>query len=166
MNLTEYMDTTGFTTKDLSLLPSVGSVINNKNGDVFPIMADDNIEFTDPMNVKDMYEDQFNSEEWFTSLHTCDKPVVYNTLLNLGVTTFSTHGASIQHGYSTTWGHGILDLYAALSPINNSRNTSSITTGNNLNEIATNNNNSSGKGILPLAIISIFNLFSSVSFNA
>jgi len=90
MNLTEYMDTTGFTTKDLSLLPSVGCVINNKNGDVFPIMNDDNIEFTDPMNIKDMYEDQFNSEEWFTSLHTCDKPVVYNTLLNLGITTFPT----------------------------------------------------------------------------
>ena len=84
------MDKTGFTTKDLSLLPSVGCVINNKNGDVFPIMNDDNIEFTDPMNVKDMYEDQFNSEEWFTSLHTCDKPVVYNTLLNLGITTFPT----------------------------------------------------------------------------
>ena len=90
MNLTEYMDKTGFTTKDLSLLPSVGSVINNKNGDVFPIMADDNIDFSDSMNVKEMYNDQFNSEEWFTSLHTCDKPVVYNTLLNLGITTFST----------------------------------------------------------------------------
>ena len=90
MNLTEYMDKTGFTPKDLSLLPSVGSVINNKNGDVFPIMADDSIDFSDSMNVKDMYNDQFNSEEWFTSLHTCDKPVVYNTLLNLGITTFST----------------------------------------------------------------------------
>ena len=90
MNLTEYMDKTGFTTKDLSLLPSVGSVINTKNGDVFPIMADDTIDFSDGMCVKDMYEDQFNSEEWFTSLHSCDKPVVYNTLLNLGITTFST----------------------------------------------------------------------------
>ena len=90
MNLTEYMDTTGFTTKDLSLLPSVGCVINTQNGDTFPIMSDDNIDFSDSMNVKEMYEDQFNSEEWFTSLHTCDKPVVYNTLLNLGITTFST----------------------------------------------------------------------------
>ena len=90
MNLKEYMDKTGFTTKDLSLLPSVGSVINTKNGDVFPIMSDDNIDFSDGMNVKEMYNDQFNSEEWFTSLHTCDKPVVYNTLLTLGITTFST----------------------------------------------------------------------------
>ena len=90
MDLNEYLNSEGFTTDNLSLLPSVGSVINTKNGDVFPIMADDNIEFTDPMNVKEMYNDQFNSEEWFTSLHTCDKPVVYNTLLNLGITTFST----------------------------------------------------------------------------
>ena len=90
MDLNEYLNSTGFSTDNLSLLPSVGSVINTKNGDVFPIMSDDNIDFSDGMNVKEMYNDQFNSEEWFTSLHTCDKPVVYNTLLNLGVTTFST----------------------------------------------------------------------------
>ena len=34
-----------------------------------------------------------------------------------GNTTFTTHGASIKHGYHTTWGHGVPDLYAALSPI-------------------------------------------------
>ena len=90
MDLDKYLDKTGFTTDDLAFIPSVGAVINTKDGDVFPIMADDTIDFSDPMNVKDMYEDQFSSEEWFLSLHTCDKPVVYNTLLNLGVTTFST----------------------------------------------------------------------------
>ena len=84
------MDTTGFTTKDLELLPSVGCVINTKNGDTFPLMADDSIEFDEPMNIIEMYEDEFNCEEWFNSLHTCDKPVVNDTLLNLGVTTFST----------------------------------------------------------------------------
>tara|TARA_Y200000002_G_C22456509_1_gene568564 strand:- start:341 stop:616 length:276 start_codon:yes stop_codon:yes gene_type:complete len=83
MNLTEYMDTTGFTTKDLELLPSVGAVINTKNGDTFPLMADDSIDFTADMNVVDMWNDQFNSEEWFTSLHTCDKPVVNEVLMNL-----------------------------------------------------------------------------------
>ena len=90
MNLNEYLNGNGFTTDNLELLPSVGSVINTKTGDIFPIMSDDTIEFTDPMNVKEMYNDPFNSEEWFLSLHTCDKPVVYNTLLNLGITTFST----------------------------------------------------------------------------
>tara|TARA_B100001113_G_C20649180_1_gene422758 strand:+ start:267 stop:542 length:276 start_codon:yes stop_codon:yes gene_type:complete len=83
MNLTEYMDTTGFTTKDLDLLPSVGAVINNKNGDTFPLMADDSIEFSEPENIVDMWNDQFNCEEWFNSLHNCDKPVVNLILMNL-----------------------------------------------------------------------------------
>ena len=39
-----------------------------------------------------------------------------------GATTFSTHGASIKHGYHDTWGHGVPDLYAALSPITSSSN--------------------------------------------
>ena len=68
---------------DLELLPSVGCVINNKNGDTFPLMADDSIDFDDPMNVVEMYNDQFNSEEWVNSLHTCDKPVVNKVLMNL-----------------------------------------------------------------------------------
>ena len=68
---------------DLELLPSVGCVINNKNGDTFPLMADDSIDFDDPMNVVEMWNDQFNSEEWFNSLHTCDKPVVNKVLMNL-----------------------------------------------------------------------------------
>jgi hypothetical protein len=74
----------------LEFIPSVGAVINTQDGNVFPIMADSSIDFSDGMNVKDMYEDQFSSEEWFTSLHTCDKPVVDKTLRNLGITTFST----------------------------------------------------------------------------
>tara|TARA_X000001382_G_scaffold67982_1_gene47212 strand:+ start:837 stop:1112 length:276 start_codon:yes stop_codon:yes gene_type:complete len=83
MNLTEWMDKTGFTTKDLELLPSVGAVINTKNGDTFPLMNDDSIDFTADMNVVDMWNDQFSSEEWFNSLHTCDKPVVNEVLMNL-----------------------------------------------------------------------------------
>ena len=92
MNLKEYLksghtDTNGvhheWSNFDLELLPSVGCVINNKNGDTFPLMADDSIDFDDPMNVVEMYNDQFNSEEWFNSLHTCDKPVVNKVLMNL-----------------------------------------------------------------------------------
>ena len=90
MDLDKYLDKTGFTTDDLEFIPSVGAVINTQDGDVFPIMADSSIDFSDGMNVKDMYEDQFSSEEWFLSLHTCDKPVVDKTLRNLGITTFST----------------------------------------------------------------------------
>tara|TARA_Y100001970_G_C13439894_1_gene465222 strand:+ start:206 stop:508 length:303 start_codon:yes stop_codon:yes gene_type:complete len=68
---------------DLELLPSVGCVINNKNGDTFPLLANGDIDFSDDMNVVEMYNDQFNSEEWFNSLHTCDKPVVNKVLMNL-----------------------------------------------------------------------------------
>ena len=77
------------TRENLELLPSVGAVINTKTGDVFDINADDSIDFNDPSNVVEMYNDQFNCEEWFTSLHTLDKSVVDRTLKNLGVKTFS-----------------------------------------------------------------------------
>ena len=90
MDLDKYLDKTGFTTDDLEFIPSVGAVINTQDGNVFPIMADSSIDFSDGMNVKEMYNDPFNSEEWFTSLHTCDKPVVDKTLRNLGITTFRT----------------------------------------------------------------------------
>ena len=53
-------------------------------------MADNTIDFNDPSNIVEMYNDQFNCEEWFNaSLHTLDKSVVDRTLKNLGVTTFS-----------------------------------------------------------------------------
>ena len=61
MNLDQYMDKTGFSTKDLELLPSVGCVINTKNGDTFPLMSDDSIGFDEPMNVVEMWIDQFRS---------------------------------------------------------------------------------------------------------
>ena len=39
-----------------------------------------------------------------------------------GNTTFTAHGNSITHGYHSTWGHGLPDFYAALSPITSSLN--------------------------------------------
>ena len=92
MNLKEYLrsghtDNDGvhhdWSNFDLELLPSVGCVINNKNGDTFPLLANGDIDFSDDMNVVEMYNDQFNSEEWFNSLHTCDKPVVNKVLMDL-----------------------------------------------------------------------------------
>ena len=52
MDLDKYLDKTGFTTDDLAFIPSVGAVINTKDGDVFPIMADDTIDFSDGMNKR------------------------------------------------------------------------------------------------------------------
>ena len=40
------------------------------------VNADNTIEIRIQCCIVDMYNDQFNCEEWFTSLHTCDKPVV------------------------------------------------------------------------------------------
>ena len=75
--------------ENLELLPSVGAAINTKTGDVFDINADNTIDFSDPSNVVEMYNDQFNCEEWFSALHTLDKSVVDRTLKSLGITTFS-----------------------------------------------------------------------------
>ena len=47
------------------------------------------------------------NNDWFTSS---------------GNTTFTTHGASVKHGYNDTWGHGVPDMYAALSPITTNSN--------------------------------------------
>ncbi len=53
-----------------------------------------------------------------------------------GNTTFTTHGASITHGYHATWGHGLPDFMAAMSPITSNSNPASITTSGNLNDTA------------------------------
>ena len=83
MNLNEYLNTNGFTRDNMELLPSVGAAINTKTGDVFDINADNTIDYNDPMCIVEMYNDQFNCEEWFNALHTCDKPVVNEVLMNL-----------------------------------------------------------------------------------
>tara|TARA_B100001564_G_scaffold24888_1_gene18525 strand:- start:2261 stop:2527 length:267 start_codon:yes stop_codon:yes gene_type:complete len=71
--------------ENLELLSSVGAVINNKTGDVFDIMADGTIDFNDPSNILEMWNDQFNCEEWFNALHTLDRPVVDRVINNLKV---------------------------------------------------------------------------------
>ncbi len=83
MNLNEYLNTNGFTRDNIELLPSVGAAINTKTGDVFDINADNTIDFTDPSCIVEMYNDQFNCEEWFNALHTLDKSVVNKVLMNL-----------------------------------------------------------------------------------
>jgi hypothetical protein len=96
MNLKEYLrsghtDSDGvhhdWGTWDLELLPSVGCVINNKNGDTFPLLANGDIDFSDDekMNLVDMWNDKFSSQEWFDSLNTCDKPVIDKVLNRLEI---------------------------------------------------------------------------------
>ncbi|MDC3158412.1 S8 family serine peptidase [Candidatus Pelagibacter sp.] len=59
-----------------------------------------------------------------------------------GNTTFTTHGASIKHGYHETWGHGVPDFYAALSPITSSSNPASF-------GFASSKSNSGSSGSVP-----------------
>ena len=69
--------------ENLELLPSVGAILNTKNGDVYDINADNTIDFSDPSNVVELWNDQFNCEEWFNALHTLDRSVVDRVLNNL-----------------------------------------------------------------------------------
>ncbi|MDC1184895.1 hypothetical protein N8080_02850, partial [Alphaproteobacteria bacterium] len=59
----------------------------------------------------------------------------------VGNTTFTSHGASITHGYHATWGHGLPDFLAAMSPITSNMNPASVPTGGNLNNIQPDQNN-------------------------
>ena len=60
--------------ENLELLPSVGAIINTKNGDVYDINADNTIDSSDPSNILDMWNDQFNCEEWFNVyIHWTDR---------------------------------------------------------------------------------------------
>ena len=69
--------------ENLELLPSVGAILNTKNGDVYDLMADNTIDFNDPSNILEMWNDQFNCEEWFNALHTLDRSVVDRVINNL-----------------------------------------------------------------------------------
>ena len=48
-----------------------------------------------------------------------------------------TFGNGVQHGYSTLYGHGILDIYAALQPITSNAYTASIRVANSEGRIVT-----------------------------
>ena len=62
-----------------------------------------------------------------------------------GNTTFTTHGNSVKHGYHSTWGHGVPDFYAALSPITSDGNPASMSvyTGNSIQSSESNSLGSS-----------------------
>ena len=76
MSLNEYLTDNNFEKKDLTILFSVGCVLNTANGDTFPMLDDNTFDFDDPMNIVDMDNDRFSSEEWFSSLAWGDKEVV------------------------------------------------------------------------------------------
>jgi hypothetical protein len=51
MKLETYLTDNNFEKKDLTILFTVGCVLNTVNGDTFPMMEDDTFDFNDPMNI-------------------------------------------------------------------------------------------------------------------
>ena len=51
MSLNEYLTDNNFEKKDLTILFSVGCVLNTTNGDTFPMLDDNTFDFDDPMNI-------------------------------------------------------------------------------------------------------------------
>jgi len=81
MNLDTYLKTNSFEKKDLTILFSVGCVLNVKNGDTFPIIDDSTFDFQNGMNIiKDDFDDY-----WWESLAKWngDKQVVQDTMCNI-----------------------------------------------------------------------------------
>jgi len=81
MNLETYLNETNFNKNDLTILFSVGCVINTENGDTFPLMADSSIDFSDDekMNVVTDDFDQY----WFEQLGFGEEVVVKDTIENV-----------------------------------------------------------------------------------
>ena len=81
MNLETYLKENNFEKKDLTILFSVGCVLNVKTGDTFPMMDDDTFDFNDVMNV---VTDEFD-EYWWDTLATWngDKQIVEDTIQRL-----------------------------------------------------------------------------------
>ena len=81
MNLETYLETNNFEKKDLTILFSVGCVLNVKNGDTFPMTVNDTFDFEDGMNV---VTDEFD-EYWWENLGKWkpEEKLVLDTIENL-----------------------------------------------------------------------------------
>jgi hypothetical protein len=70
-------------------LSSVGTVLDTETGDTYPMDLDGMPVIDESMNIMDMYDDMFSSQEWFDSLSTDD----LNTVLDV----YSTLPPSIDY---------------------------------------------------------------------
>ena len=70
-------------------LSSVGTVLDTETGDTYPMDLDGMPVIDESMNIMDMYDDMFSSQEWFDSLSTDD----LNTILDV----YSTLPPSIDY---------------------------------------------------------------------
>jgi|TARA_B100001971_G_C18163727_1_gene522944 hypothetical protein len=64
-------------------LNSVGTVLDTETGDTYPMDVDGMPVMDESMNIMDMYDDMFSSQEWFDSLSDEDLNTIvgiYGTL--------------------------------------------------------------------------------------
>ena len=64
-------------------LNSVGTVLDTETGDTYPMDLDGMPVIDESMNIMDMYDDMFSSQEWFESLSDEDLNTIvgiYGTL--------------------------------------------------------------------------------------
>ena len=64
-------------------LNSVGTVLDTETGDTYPMDVDGMPIMDESMNIMDMYDDMFSSQEWFESLSDEDLNTIvgiYGTL--------------------------------------------------------------------------------------
>ena len=98
MNLNDYLIENDRHIGDVALLFSVGSVLDKVSGDTFPMMNDNTIGFDEPMNIMDMKDDMFSSQEWFDSLGFGDDTIVDEVIDNLTETNYLEMKAELHYG--------------------------------------------------------------------
>ena len=98
MNLNDYLIENDRHIGDVVILFSVGSAVDKVSGDTFPLMSDSTIGFDEPMNIMDMKDDMFSSQEWFDSLGFGDDTIVDEVIDNLTETNYLEMKAELHYG--------------------------------------------------------------------
>ena len=83
MSLKTYLKRNNFSKKELTILFSVGCVLNTSNGDTFPLMDDATIDFSEGSKVNIVTDDL--GIDWWKRLETwsIDKEIVEDTHLKV-----------------------------------------------------------------------------------
>ena len=98
MTLNDYLIENDRKIGDLVNLFSVGAVLDKVSGDTFPMMNDGDIGFDEPMNIMDMKDDMFSSQEWFDSLGFGDDTIVDEVIDNLTEADYLEMKAELHYG--------------------------------------------------------------------
>ena len=98
MTLNDYLIENDRKIGDLVYLFSVGAVLDKVSGDTFPMMSDGDIGFDEPMNVMDMKDDMFSSQEWFDSLGFGEDTIVDEVIDNLTEVDYLEMKAELHYG--------------------------------------------------------------------